>query len=128
MSSYTLGGVWTHCSLFFPRHADFMSIDEARCRIIVFVTISDGADNHAPMRLWYQRHTATSIVTRMGPNSPFRTHEFMLVGDELTWEYGGGTHVWQRVQSTDQPAWLETRLANQNSRMDAFDTSAHPSE
>ena len=53
MSAFSFGGIWTHPSLTFPDHAEFMCIDESRGRIITFVVISIEPVKHVPMRSWY---------------------------------------------------------------------------
>ena len=124
MSALSFGGIWTHPSLPFPDHAEFMSIDESRGRIIIFVVISIAPVKHAPMRHWYRAESATSFATRLRPTAPWRIQEFQLDGDRLLWTYGGGTHAWRRLLPNEQPDWLAARLATQNSEMDATDDCA----
>lgn len=101
-----------------------MSIDESRGRIITFVVISIDPVKHAPMRSWYRPESATSIIARLRPTEPWRVHEFQLNGDQLSWTYGGGIHVWRRVLPNEQRDWLDARLTTQNSKMDATDECA----
>jgi hypothetical protein len=121
MSAFFFGGIWTYPSLTFPDHAEFMSIDGLRGRIITFVVISVEPVKHVPIRSWYCPASATSITARLRPTEPWRVYVFQLDGDHLSWTYGGATHSWRRVLPNEQPDWLEARLANANSKMDALD-------
>lgn len=101
-----------------------MSIDETRGRIITFVVIGIGPVRHVPMRSWYRPESATSITARRRQADPWRVHEFQLDSDRLSWTYGGGTHAWRRALPNEQPDWLDARLSNENSKMDATDQCA----
>ncbi len=119
MSASSLGGIWTCSSLTFPDHAEFMSIDESRGRIIAFHVISIEPVKRAPIRSWYRPESDTSIAARLGPAQPWRITEFQLDGDRVSWISGSGTSTWQRLLSDEQPDWLDRRLTAENSKMDA---------
>ena len=104
-----------------------MSIDEARGRIITFVVISIDPVKHAPMRSWYRPESATSITARLQQNGTWRSHEFRFEDGKLVWTYGNGTHAWRRVLPDEWPAWLDEKLATQNSKMDATDEAPNVS-
>ena len=123
MNASSFGGLWICPSPTFPPHDDFILIDEERRRIIAFVVATDDT-KRAPMRNWYQPVSATSISVRLRPTDPWRVHEFQQEGDRLSWTYGGGVHVWQRIPWEQRPDWFDARLATAHAKMDATDECA----
>ena len=121
MSASSFAGLWTYPSPSFPQHHDFMFIDEDRQRIITFVVYAIEPLKRGSIRNWYLPVSAASISARLRPIDDWRVHEFQLEGDRLSWTYGGKVHPWQRVPWEQRPDWLDARLANDYSKMDAID-------
>jgi len=116
MSTHPFGGLWNYHSTSFPAHDDFMFIDEERLRIIIITVIVDPPLRYGAMRNWYKPISATSIASRLLPTNEWRTHEFQLDSDGLSWTYGDALHTWRRMQQEDRPDWLETRLTAEYSK------------
>lgn len=124
MNAQSIGGIWTYPSVAFPGHDDFMSIDEERGRIIVFVVFSVDPLQRSPMRFRYRPESPNSITARLRATDSWRVHEFRLEDDRMLWTYGGGNHPWRRLPSHECPDWLDPRLETENSKMDAADNCA----
>jgi hypothetical protein len=99
MNAHKFGGLWTYPSREYPEHDDFMSIDEERCRIIVFTVLFSPPPKYVGMRNWYQPVSDTTIRSRISPKNEWLIHEFLLEENRLSWTYGGAVQILEGVWS-----------------------------
>ena len=130
MSASPFGGLWTYPSHSgIPGRFDFVFIDESRGRLVQFNLLDPGSGSPClmkPMRLWYRPQSATSIVTRLSREDPWREFVFALDGDTMSWTFAGIVSTWRRVSLEARPAWLDAQLAVAHSKMDAQEETEDP--
>lgn len=90
----------------------------------MFNIVSVDPVKRIPMWSWYRTESATSIITRLQPTSPWQVHEVLLDGDRLSWTSGGRTYALRRVLPQEYPDWLGARIATIYSKMDAIEECA----
>jgi hypothetical protein len=126
MSASPFGGLWAYPSTLCPGEHEFAFVDESRGRVVQFVIVSAISLRRSQMRVWYRPQSATSIVSRLKREYPWRAWVFVLDGDTLSWTLGETIQTWRRASQEERPDWLDGQLAEAYSKMDAQEETEDP--
>lgn len=103
-----------------------MWIDAARRRIFNFIVTNSAPVKHSIMRVWYEYEPGPAMSIRAGlnPHNNENVYEFRVEQDTIVWTIRGEEPLWRHVTHEEYPQWLESRVADANSKMDELESNA----
>ena len=118
-----LSGLWRMPSDFFPGAYDYSHFDDIRGRLVSFVIVRRGILQWKPMHVWFRLHGPNTVVASVARRMPWQAYEYRREEKSLTWVLAETLQVWERVPPGERPDWLDARLAESYTLMDARETS-----